>query len=201
VRREQKKRQTRLAMVDAALDLFLEKGYEATTIDEIVAAVPVSQRTFFRYFAAKEDVVTWFMGEYDQVMADALAERPAEEPPLTALFEAQRAVLAAIAAGDPADTGRFRRIRRLVETTPALMAAQIARYTAVQDTLVELIAERQGVDPEDDIRPRMIVAFHIAAVKVAFEDCARHDVWDPILIARRVETTMAMARRDLPSWI
>jgi AcrR family transcriptional regulator len=201
VRRELKKRQTRLALVDAALDLFLEKGYEATTVDEIVAAVPVSQRTFFRYFAAKEDVVTWFMAEYDQVLTGALAARPPQEPPLTALFEALRAVLAAIAAGDPADSGRFRKIRRLVETTPALMAAQLARSAATEGLLVAEIARRQGADPDADIRPRMIVAFHTAAVRVAFEDCARHDVWDPILIARRVGTTMAMARRDLPGWV
>src|SRR5262245_41447758 len=45
--RERKKQRTRLALIDAALDLFLAKGYEATTIDEIVAAVEVSQRTFF----------------------------------------------------------------------------------------------------------------------------------------------------------
>ncbi|MCP9978944.1 TetR/AcrR family transcriptional regulator [Actinomadura madurae] len=74
--RERKKQRTRLALIDAALDLFLAKGYEATTIDEIVAAVEVSQRTFFRYFGTKEDVVTSFLSEHDQLMGEALAARP-----------------------------------------------------------------------------------------------------------------------------
>jgi AcrR family transcriptional regulator len=55
--REQKKAETRAALVKAAQDLFHRKGYEATTIDEIAEAAVVSRRTFFRYFPTKEDLV------------------------------------------------------------------------------------------------------------------------------------------------
>ena len=200
MRRELKKLRTRTALVDAALDLFLKKGYEATTIDEIVASVQVSQRTFFRYFATKEDVVTGFFAEYDEVMRDALAARPPEEGPLTALHEAMRAVLAAIARSDAEDSTRFRRVRQVIEATPALVAAQLARHAEAERELAALVAERLGTDPDQDVWPRLLVAFHTAAARVAFEDCARHDVWDPVQVAARVDAVMGRAREELPRW-
>ncbi|WP_067477838.1 TetR family transcriptional regulator [Actinomadura hibisca] len=199
--REQKKRLTRLALIDAALELFLAQGYEATTIDEIVAAVEVSQRTFFRYFAAKEDVVTGLFAEYDAVMARALAARPPGEPPFTALFEALRVMLRALADGAPENIDRFRRARMVIESTPALIAAQMARHGAVAKTLAAEIARRQGVDPETDLRPQIVVAFHTGATRVAFEDCARHDIWDPAIVAARVEKCVALARETMRDWM
>lgn len=194
--RERKKQRTRMALVDAALDLFLAKGYEATTIDEIVAAVEVSQRTFFRYFATKEDVAISFAAEYDQVMVEALAARPPGERPFTALYEAMRIVLGAIEEG-PDEGARFRKLRQVIETTPALVAAQMAQYSAAEKLLVTEIARRQGTDPDDDLRPQLLVAFYMSALRVGFEDCARHDIWDPGLIVRRVDEAVDMARNAL----
>ncbi|MGI5164416.1 TetR family transcriptional regulator [Spirillospora sp. CA-253888] len=199
--REQKKRLTRLALTDAALELFLAQGYEATTIDEIVAAVEVSQRTFFRYFATKEDVVTGFFAEHDELLARELAARPPAEPPFTALFEALRVVLRVIAGSGPQEIERFRRIRKVIEATPALIAAQMARHSAADKTLAAEIARRQGVDPETDLRPQIVVAFHSGAARVAFEDCARHEVWDPATVAARVESCVALARETMRDWI
>ncbi|WP_242884063.1 TetR family transcriptional regulator [Actinomadura litoris] len=198
--RERKKRRTRLALIDAALDLFLEKGYDATTIDEIVAAVEVSQRTFFRYFATKEDVVTAFLSEYDKLMAEALAARPVDERPFTALLESLRVVLRTIVATGGGDSARFRRIRQVLESTPALEAAQTARYSAAEKTLAAEIARREGLDATADLRPHFIVAFHTAAARVAFEDCARHDIWDPETVAARVEESLALAVATMREW-
>lgn len=199
--RERKKQRTRLALIDAALELFLSQGYEATTIDEIVAAVEVSQRTFFRYFATKEDVVTSFLSEHDRVLQEALAARPPGERPFTALFEALRVVLRTIAEGDPADSVRFRHIRQVIEATPSLMAAQMARYSASEEVLAAEIARREDVDLERDLRPRIVVAFYLAAVKIAFEDCARQDIWDPGTVAARVEEAVALVGRTMRDWV
>ena len=87
-RRERKKRQTREALLHAALELFDAKGYEHTAVREITDAVDVSERTFFRYFASKEDLAMSFVRDARGVMLEALAERPAEEEPLTALRNA-----------------------------------------------------------------------------------------------------------------
>ncbi|WP_158581610.1 TetR family transcriptional regulator [Actinomadura spongiicola] len=199
--RERKKQRTRLALVDAALELFVEQGYEETTIDEIVAAVEVSQRTFFRYFATKEDVVMGFLGDHDRILREALAARPPGERPFTALYESLRVVLRTIAKGDPTDSARFRRVRQVIEATPSLMAAQMARYAAATETLAAEIARREGVDPVADLRPKIVVAFFMAATKIAFEDCARLDIWDTGRVAARVEEAVALVGETMRDWV
>src|SRR5690242_18367032 len=84
-RRERKKQRTREALVDSAFRLFAEKGFEATTVEEIADAVDVSSRTFFRYFASKEDVLLTFQDEQFCAMKAAFAARPADEPMISAV--------------------------------------------------------------------------------------------------------------------
>ncbi|WP_218919113.1 TetR/AcrR family transcriptional regulator, partial [Rothia dentocariosa] len=79
-RRERKKRQTRDALVHAALRLFDAKGYEHTAVREITDAVDVSERTFFRYFANKEDLALSFISDSTDAFIRELALRPAAEP-------------------------------------------------------------------------------------------------------------------------
>ncbi|HEX3492577.1 MAG TPA: helix-turn-helix domain-containing protein, partial [Streptosporangiaceae bacterium] len=83
-RRQRKKQQTREALVEAAMELFAAKGYEHTAVREITDEVDVSERTFFRYFASKEDLVLSFVRDGQAAFAAALAARPPEEDPLTA---------------------------------------------------------------------------------------------------------------------
>src|SRR5215472_2457715 len=89
-RRERKKRQTRDALIHEALKLFDAKGYEQTAVREITDAVDVSERTFFRYFANKEDLALSFVRDTSDALTRALAARPPEEDPLTALLRAFR---------------------------------------------------------------------------------------------------------------
>src|SRR5262245_12100913 len=86
--RARKKAATKQSIQEHALRLFVEKGYDATTVDEIAAAAGVSHMTFFRYFPRKEDVVEY--DEYDPLLEDLVAARPSEEPPLVALHRAIR---------------------------------------------------------------------------------------------------------------
>lgn len=76
--RERKKRRTRRAIQEIALDLFEKQGYEATTVEQIAAAAEISPSTFFNYFPSKEDVVAF--DEYDPILYEVLASRPAGEP-------------------------------------------------------------------------------------------------------------------------
>src|SRR5947207_2172773 len=83
--RERKKAKTRQALADTALALFLEHGFEHTTVEQIAETCEVSPRTFLRYFATKEDVLFADAGERLERFMTALEERPADEPPLRSL--------------------------------------------------------------------------------------------------------------------
>lgn len=113
--RARKRRRTQDAIIDVALRLFEDKGYDAVSVEEIAAAADVSPRTFYRYFPAKEDVL---LGGQDtgEATRQALAERHPGESDVD--FVA-RAMLAGLTAGDPARTMRG---YRLVQTVPALQA-------------------------------------------------------------------------------
>lgn len=79
--RERKKQRTRDALLRRGLELFTTRGYERTTVDEIAEAVDVSQRTFFRYFAGKEDIVFFVQEMVESQYVTEIARRPAEEAP------------------------------------------------------------------------------------------------------------------------
>jgi AcrR family transcriptional regulator len=157
-RRERKKRQTRDALVRAAMRLFDAKGYEHTAVREITDAVDVSERTFFRYFANKEDLALSFARDATESLLRELAVRPPDEPPLTALRNAFRESLLALAEGDGphADESIYLLVIRLIDRTPTLLAAHL-RYAHDHDhEMVRLLAAREGVDPETDPRPRIV---------------------------------------------
>jgi AcrR family transcriptional regulator len=87
-RRERKKAATRQALTDAALDLFEEKGFTATTIEEITERVDVAPRTFFRYFATKEAVLLPDVEAQTTALVASLAARPTDEPLMDSIVAA-----------------------------------------------------------------------------------------------------------------
>ena len=156
-RRERKKRQTRDALVHAALTLFNAKGYEHTAVREITDAVDVSERTFFRYFASKEDLALSVIREGSDALMRELAARPADEPPMTALGNALRVSLRALTTDEdqPGGESIYLRVTMLIVTTPTLLAAELRDRNDHDVELVRVLAEREGVDPLTDLRPRL----------------------------------------------
>ncbi|MEU0487253.1 TetR family transcriptional regulator [Streptosporangium sp. NPDC006013] len=198
--RERKKQKTRMALIDAALSLFLEQGYEATTVDQIAAAVDVSPRTFFRYFATKEDVALSLAADGQETMLAELATRPADEAPFTALSHAVRAMVTMLQEGDLDDTARFLRAREVIDSTPALFAGSVRRLVENERRMIAEISRRQGTGP-DDLLPHFVVALFTAVARVGFELCEPADINDVKALAARLESTIALAERSLrPGW-
>jgi len=169
-RRERKKQRTREALIDAAFRLFQEKGFEATTVEEIADEVDVSSRTFFRYFASKEDVVLTFQEEQFATMLQALAARPASEPVMTALRNAAVSVLRACEDGEFGfDAERFGCLQEMMESSPAVFGRSLEHGQKKQAEITRVIAERMGVDPATDMRPHVAAGLSNCAFRSAFE--------------------------------
>ncbi|WNI24956.1 TetR family transcriptional regulator [Streptomyces sp. ITFR-16] len=167
--RERKKRRTRDALVLAALELFTTQGYEETTVDEIAEAVEVSQRTFFRYFASKEEVVFAVQEMVESRFIAELRQRPAPEAPFEAM---RRAVLCAWnsigeAIEELVPVELHMRTYRMIESTPSLLAAHLRRSIDLENQIAGLIAEREGLDMALDPRPRVAVAAFTGVMRVS----------------------------------
>ncbi|GAA3835629.1 TetR family transcriptional regulator [Sphaerisporangium flaviroseum] len=198
--RERKKHRTRLSLIDAAFELFQAQGYEATTVDQIAAAVEVSPRTFFRYFGSKEDLALDFTVEYEDLITTALAARPEEEPPFAALTHAFREFIHLMETNAAEDTERFLRHRRVLDANPVLLATSFARMAETEKKLTVEIARRQGTDPVTDPRPRLLVAFVTSAVRVGFE-CSAGGAGHLGSLVGNVENALSLTEEALrPGW-
>ncbi|MFD3918012.1 TetR family transcriptional regulator [Streptomyces sp. NPDC058595] len=166
--RELKKRRTRDALLRVALDLFTTRGYEETTVDEIAEAVDVSQRTFFRYFASKEEAAFTIQDLVEARFLAELRQRPSAEAPFEAMH---RAVLGAWGSINEAieelvPVELHLRTYRMIESTPSLLAAHLRRATELEEQVARVIAEREGLDVDRDPRPRVAVAAFSGVMRV-----------------------------------
>src|SRR5918998_4040472 len=157
--RERKKQRTREQIVEAAMGLFAERGYQATTIAEIATAADVAPRTFFAYFPSKEAVVFHSVDRDLDRLASALQDRlPGETA-----FDALRRWIDAkfdewIAAEDEALLRK-----RLCREDEGLANFQGGVMSRIQELLLEAIADDLG-EPQDALRPRLVAAAAIAAL-------------------------------------
>ncbi|MET7637998.1 TetR family transcriptional regulator [Streptomyces sp. NPDC005438] len=197
--RERKKQQTRDALIRAAYELIATKGYEETTVDEISESVEISQRTFFRYFSSKEEVVFALTDVVESRYLEAVRDRPADEPPQQALLAALAEVWDQIGEELQAIVPLHvhMRVWQVVETTPTLLAAQMRRSVNQEEHLAGLIAQRTGVDPDVDIRPRVLVAAFCGVMQAASRCWATGDEITIASIREHVFRYMAHFSPDL----
>lgn len=166
--RERKKLQTRNALIATALRLFHERGYERTTTEEIAAAVDVSQRTLFRYFANKDEIVLAVLEDVYDAFLVKLAAQPAGAAPLAAMRAAMRDIWADLQRPEAAaDRAAVVATLTLADTVPALFAANLRRMAEWEERLVAVVAERTGADPATDARPWLTVAAFDTVFRVA----------------------------------
>lgn len=159
--RERKKAQTRRAIQEHALRLFLAKGYDATTVEEIAAAAGVSHMTFFRYFPTKEDVVIW--DEYDPLLAEQIGSRPADEP---AIEKVRSAIADGLKLVYAADRESLLARTRLILRTPQLRARQWEHQIATERLISRALAVGSDGDASE-LHLRVVTTTCLAVLTVA----------------------------------
>jgi AcrR family transcriptional regulator len=169
--RERKKQRTREAIVEAAFELFAERGFAGTTIADIAEAAEIAPRTFFSYFPSKDDVVFHDFEQKHEFVARLLRDRE----PGTNAIDALRAGIAISLAVPDAEHLEEKRLRaRLVRENESLAAHNEHLKGKFAELLTEAVAEDLGETP-GDLRPRLVAATTVAALS-AIEDLPDEEV-------------------------
>jgi AcrR family transcriptional regulator len=188
--RERKRERTHDAIRDAAHDLFLERGFAGTTIDDIAAAADVSPRTFFRYYANKEEVLFSQFDETLDLLREFLESRPPDESVAAVLREASTQ-FASMGGAVEADRATF----EIFRGSEALHARYLQSFFRLEELIAGWIASRTQLPP-DDILPRTLAAVLSSGARVAL------DVWveqkGPDLQSL-LEPTISMLEAALPA--
>lgn len=158
--RERKRRETLQRITDAGICLFIEKGYEATTLDAIAAAAGISRRTFFYYFKSKDEILLSLQSGVGDMIVDALREVPRDKRPLEAIRDAVVKVCALIPADD------MIAIDRLMRSSEAIQARKQASYVQQEKALFAALRERWP-DPQREAGLRLVAMLAIGAMRLA----------------------------------
>jgi AcrR family transcriptional regulator len=186
--REEKKQATRVAIADAALELFLEHGFDRVTVADVARLVRVSVNTVFNYFPTKEDLFFDRQDEVTQRLPAAIRGRDRTESVVDAV---RRAFLAEVERGETT-LGLHPGIEqfwRVVEQSAALQARLRQLRDRAEEALAETLRQETGTDPDDPM-PRIVAALLTAA------DSALHaEIRRKILSGHRPDAVRDETRR------
>lgn len=168
--RERTREAVRQQLLDTALTLFVDQGYEATTVEEIAAAAGMSKRSFFRYFGTKEDLILRKQDRQGEQFAQALRERPAAEPLWTSLRRMFDDVVAYMS--DPDKAASAQEIQRITQSSDTLRAAYLDRMLRTQTGIVTVARERAQAAgqpwTDDDPTPLSLVGAAFSCLTAAY---------------------------------
>ncbi|QHN03656.1 TetR family transcriptional regulator [Granulicella sp. WH15] len=162
--RERKKLALRHLLTNTTIDLFLEHGFQGTSVDRISEVAGVSRRTFFYYFPAKQDVVTAWYAQQGEYLAAAFNRRPHGETP----WESLTAAFLEMHKHYGGNEERTRRLRQLIHLEPALLAKKYDFYLSAAEMLVPAVKTRVRAPNKQNLLIHVIVQAAIAAYNAAY---------------------------------
>lgn len=163
----------------AALELFEERGYSRTTVEEIAARAGLTERTFFRYYADKREVLFWGAPLLQQLLVDTIAAAPAGTAPLEAVARA----LAAAADLIPPDRARARSRQDLIAAHPELKEREQMKLTSLAAAAAEALRCRHVGEPAASLTAEAGIAVFKVAFESWIEDTRSRDLKQHIRLA------------------
>ena len=154
----------RTEVADVAVKLFLERGFDNVTIDDIAAAAGISKRTFFRYFETKEDAVLPYEDTRLNAFRQLLAQR---EPGQSILACVQQAAITLVSEPEVPDCSWMRARMELARDNPSVHAHSLQLRSQWETEVRDLIAEHLGEPPEESMTANVVAAAAIGAVRAA----------------------------------
>ncbi len=165
--RERKRRETHDRIVAAGLKLFIEQGYDATTLDRIAAAAGISRRTFFYYFKSKEEVLLAREGSgFPQALHTAMLEQSPHGTPLATARECL------LGLAPHYETGESIAVDRLLHSTEALRARKNALYVELERILRDAMDQLWPAEEQREAH-RAAALIAIGALRLALDDWRR----------------------------
>ena len=160
--RERKRRETLKRITDAGMSLFLNKGYEATTLDDIAAAADISRRTFFYYFKSKDDILI----SMQSGMGETIANELNDIDPTTRPIDAMHIILAKMISHYPHD--EMMAIDKVMRSSDVVQARKQANYIKHEETIFAALCKKW---PDDEIKTTLrLIAMHtIGVVRISLD--------------------------------
>ncbi|MDQ3631125.1 MAG: TetR/AcrR family transcriptional regulator [Actinomycetota bacterium] len=138
----------------AALELFDERGFDQTTVEDIATRAGVTKRTFFRHFSDKREVLFGGGEEFKQLFVDSLAGAPASAAPLEAIAMTLETV--GVAFRDRRESARRRQI--VIAANAELQERELVKLASVAAALADTLRERGVAEPAASITAETAVA-------------------------------------------
>jgi len=164
--RERTRNAVRAQLAEAALTLFVQQGFEATTVEQIATVTGLSRRSFHRYFASKEDVLGQWFVEMGQQLAAALTARPHEEDPWYALRRTFDGLVESLSSRPEALP-----ITRMMLDTPALHGSHLQKQALWRTVLADVLQQRPTAGAGHP-GPARVAAVALAGAALASFDSA-----------------------------
>ncbi|WP_372790465.1 TetR family transcriptional regulator [Paraconexibacter sp.] len=158
--RERKKEKTARAIEEAAVRLFAERGYDATTIADIAEAAEIAPRTFFSYFPSKESVLFSDFDAKFRSLADRLAARGDAD-----VLDAVRAWITEMLDAEGVPDQLMIARHQVIDDNEELLAFERQLTTRFEGVIAEAVAVETGLEPQD-LHPRLIAAATAAGLGV-----------------------------------
>ncbi|MFB9319287.1 TetR/AcrR family transcriptional regulator [Cryptosporangium minutisporangium] len=194
-RRVARRLANRQVIEDAALRLFAEKGFEATTVDEIASVAGVSVRSFHHHFPTKRDVLVGDLSEQADDLGVALAAQPDGQHPLVAL----RAALHRIGLQQDVRHRERTLLRaRILRAEPHLVPLAHELFRGFGRVLAEDVARRAGLDAERDAYPRLVASVAVAALGATVMSLAPERC-DQAALAEAIDNALGCVLAGLPA--